>query len=686
MTTGYFNASTWNSLKEGEECTCGFLQLDIAGSSLLKGSPEDIQKTKENFENFVTSILVNHYGALKLRWEGDGGAFIFLIKDSNKDYDNVVAAAIHVLTSMQFFNGMRKLLNLLDQDIIIRISCHKGKVLFHKTPGRIHGEELNFFLKHEKAIMKHENAITLTEDIYNNLLCLKDAFEPIGQFEYDVGFRHYSKMLYKSKEWIKWFPKGDDIFLNLAVAIRKMAASNTPFGKTLLTFATDSLKMLKEDMGNLRSEKGAVLTLTHLINLTNHCFKHATCRYDGTDTHPPSEFLKAYPTYLESQADLIRRSGMHGTRILIVEDDALRRDKDENYEDYMEFLKWHKENDVSLKKIDPVTAAELKKRFSIPTYEFGLWHGYYALLFQPEEKGKTRLWLTYPEEKMYGEYEEYFKLLDKEAKEFTAELFDITLAENWEGFIWPEKRWETEKNFLLEILKPYRNGLILDAGAGIGVDYAYLKKEGFNCFANEIEPALRKVGEQFTRKLSVSWNPYQFAWEHFGEHFNSDWDAILVLGNSLCLNLDKRVRENCIENFMKALKPGGMLVIDQRNFDYILKNKKIIQQNPIENFKYKEKFIYCQKTIRGIPYDFGKIVKGAITFIYFPKDIKNIREAYEKRVGQLHMYPFKKNELPLLLGKKGFKEIKVYSDFKEGYDQNADFFTFTAIRPKENIK
>jgi glycine/sarcosine N-methyltransferase len=694
MAMGDFNGTIWDSVKEGDECTCGFLQVDIVRSSHLEGSPQDIQKTKENFRNFVTSILENLYDALELRWAGDGGAFIFLIKDPNKDYDMVVKAAIQVLTNMPFFNGMRKLLNLLDQDIIIRISCHAGKIVYSKKVENIHGEELNFFLKHEKEIMKHEDAITLTEDIYNKLSYLRDYFEQSGPFEYNVGSGRCSKMLYKSKDWIKWYPRGDD-FLDLAVTIRKIAANNTPFGKTLLAFAKDSLQTLKNNMDGLRSEKGALLTLPDLINLTNYCFKYATSKsnkYDGTDRCTPSKFFKTYPSYLESQADFIKRneaSGVpgtrRGTRILIVEDDTLRRDKNENNESYMEFLKWHEEHKVSLKKIDPVTANNLKEGLSIPTSEFGIWYKCYALIFKPEGD-KTRLWLAYPEESMYRECEKYFELLDNYAREFTTELFDKKLAENWEEFIWPEKRWETEKDFLLNILEPYRdrNGVILDAAAGIGVDYVYLKKERFNCFANEIEPELRRVGEQFTSKrLNVIWTPYSILWEDFGEHFNSDWDVILVLGNSFCLILDERTREKCIENFMKALNPGGMLVIDQRNFEYMLKNKEEIQQDPMKNFRYKEEFIYCQRSIKGVPFDFGKNVKGAITFIYFPKYIKDIKEAYKARIGQLHMYPFRKGELRSLLEKKGFKEIKEYSDFKEGYDEGADFFTYTAIRPKE---
>jgi hypothetical protein len=520
MNAGKGAAYSWDELKDGESCICGFLQLDIAKSSLLKGKDEDIQRTKENFHDFVNRILAI-YGALKLKWEGDGGAFIFLIKDS-ADYNNVVVAAIHVLSSMPFFNGMKGLLNLLDnQDIIVKISCHSGKVIFNRDPGKIHGDTLNWFLKHEKEIMKHGDTIILTEDVYRELS------SPTLQKAFEFHEIYNSKRLYKSKDWIKWFPTCGDDFLSLAVSIRKTAASNTPAGKTLLTFATESLKGLQIHINDLCSDKGLTADKATLIELTKYCFNNATCKYDGTDTHVPSEFLKAYPGYLDFHADNIRRSGISGSRILIVHDDELRRDKDKNYEEYINFLKWHEENKVPLKKIDPLIATKFRQSFELPTCDFGIWYDHYILLFEPENDDKTKLWLIYPENKLYSKCLEYFETLNRNAREFTAELFDVKLAMNWEGFVWPEKRWESEKSFLLKILEPYRNGLILDAGAGIGVEYVNLKKEGLNCFANEIEQTLRKVGGDFARKNGVSWNPYDFAWEHFGENFKSDWDVII---------------------------------------------------------------------------------------------------------------------------------------------------------------
>lgn len=91
--------------------------------------------------------------------------------------------------------------------------------------------------------------------------------------------------------------------------------------------------------------------------------------------------------------------------------------------------------------------------------------------------------------------------------------------------------------------------------------------------------------------------------------------------------------------------------------------------------------MYCQKTIRGVPYSFGKIVKGAVTFVYFPREINEVNEAWTHRAGHLHMHPLKRNELRSLLQKKGFTNIQKYSDFVKGDNDQADFFTYTANKP-----
>jgi SAM-dependent methyltransferase len=671
----------WEKLAEGELRIFGFLQLDIVGSSNLQGSEINQQKTKGNLETFVTRIL-GYYGGRKLKWDGDGGAFIFLIHSPEVDYDYMVRAAIHVLVNMPFFNAMVGTLNLLDQDVKVRVSCHEGEANYHEEPGKMHGNTLNYFLKHEREI-GHENAVTLTEDVYNELASryIKNLFRLIEPHEYTLAGQPYSKNLYLVELEEIQCPK-DDIFLTTALRIRRGATFNGSMGQTLLTFSSDWLRRLEELIAGLCSKNGVEVDRADVVLLTQLLFRFGG-KYDGTDSHAPSGFLRAYPEYLTFHAENLQRNPP-GSRILINTLNTLRRDLGENPVDYEGFLKWHETNKIPLLEVDPLVALRLKDSFELPATDVAIWHNHYALLFEPKDmESKTKLWLVHAGDEMYDRCVEYFAALREDARRIKPfpELFDKRLADNWEGFIAPLRRLRKESRFLLDILEPYKKGRILDAAAGIGCEYAFLTQQGFNVWPNEIEEPLRSVGRDYTQEQKVPWQPDQLYWQQLGEAFPAYWDAILVLGNSLCLVLDKKTREYCVRQFFEALRPGGMLVIDERNFSYILKDKQKIEKDPIANFRYTQKIMYCQSAIRGVPY--GKITKNRVTFVYFPREIKDIDKAWERRVGHLNMHPFKKNELRKLLKKQRFVKIKKYSDFVEEENDEADFFTYTAIRPKE---
>lgn len=54
---------------------------------------------------------------------------------------------------------------------------------------------------------------------------------------------------------------------------------------------------------------------------------------------------------------------------------------------------------------------------------------------------------------------------------------------------------------------------------------------------------------------------------------NTGFDAVVCLGNSfahLMDNDEQLLHKQAIKNFEKCLKPGGMLLIDHRNYDNIL--------------------------------------------------------------------------------------------------------------------
>ena len=278
----------WNKLKEGEERVFGFLQVDTVRSGRLSGPDVSKQKTKANLKRVVTGAL-ELCGAQKLIWPGDGGAFVFLISNPTEDYDNMVAAAVYVLETMAFFNMMKGLFNLLDQDLNLRISCHEGRINFSKNPEEMHGSALDYFLKCEREI-GHENAVTITEDVYNQLVSpnIKDLFQPIKPHEFTLAGKLCSKALYLSKGKKAGLPIDKPLLKN-AFIIQERAEAMGVAGETILSFATDRLEKLYQNLEALMSESGAEMDRADIGFITQLCFRFGG-KYDGTDSHVPSKY------------------------------------------------------------------------------------------------------------------------------------------------------------------------------------------------------------------------------------------------------------------------------------------------------------------------------------------------------------------------------------------------------------
>ena len=80
--------------------------------------------------------------------------------------------------------------------------------------------------------------------------------------------------------------------------------------------------------------------------------------------------------------------------------------------------------------------------------------------------------------------------------------------------------------------------------------------------------------------------------EQMSEHRGSGFDAIICMGNSFAhlpdFSGDQHDQRTAITNFYELLKPGGILVIDHRNYDYILEHGAA----PTKNIYYSVN-IFC---------------------------------------------------------------------------------------------
>ena len=237
----------------------------------------------------------------------------------------------------------------------------------------------------------------------------------------------------------------------------------------------------------------------------------------------------------------------------------------------------------------------------------------------------------------------------------------------WTDFIDWEKRRAGEGGFLANVLRKNGCHKIFDASLGDGVDSIFLIKEGFEVTSNEIDKVFMGRAKENAEKEGIDLNITSYDWlelEDYSER--GSFDAVICMGNSITYLFEEDNQLKVLRNFCGLSRDGGLLLIDERNYQYMLDNRREILGG---DFRYSGDFVYCGEKVHGRPVEIGEeLVKMEYT------DTRN------QKVGHLCLYPFRKGELKSLLDKTGFKKIEQYSDYSGSYTSEADFYQYVCVR------
>lgn len=241
------------------------------------------------------------------------------------------------------------------------------------------------------------------------------------------------------------------------------------------------------------------------------------------------------------------------------------------------------------------------------------------------------------------------------------------LVSMWSDFIDWEKRRKGEDGFLVKQLKKHNCRSVFDSCLGDGADSIYLLKQGFDVTSNEIDTVFSKKAKENAKKYGVELKITDYDWRELDKNRQqSAFNAISCMGNSFTYIFDKKDQHKTLKNFYRLLTDGGILIIDERNYQYMLDNRKDILNG---NFRYSKKYVYCGDDVICIP-----------TIIEDNKIKLTYTDTKTKKTAKLIGYPFKKGELLRLLKEVGFRNIEMFSDYKPGFDSKADFYQYVCLK------
>ncbi len=135
---------------------------------------------------------------------------------------------------------------------------------------------------------------------------------------------------------------------------------------------------------------------------------------------------------------------------------------------------------------------------------------------------------------------------------------------NWQG------RLSIELPFIIEKLRAVHARHIMDAATGTGMHAIALAQCGFTACGADLSRGMIAKAQGNARSAGVQLRFEVAGFGHLAEVFGeSSCDAILCLGNSLPHLLSLPDLVSALADFATCLQPGGLLLIQNRNFDAI---------------------------------------------------------------------------------------------------------------------
>ncbi|QKF51932.1 class I SAM-dependent methyltransferase [Pseudomonas graminis] len=243
------------------------------------------------------------------------------------------------------------------------------------------------------------------------------------------------------------------------------------------------------------------------------------------------------------------------------------------------------------------------------------------------------------------------------ADEDYARQYAADFVERWDELIDWDKRAAGEGSFLYDLLRPAGAWRVLDAATGSGFHAAQLHKAGFDVTACDGSPTMVDRARRNFARLGVDVPLHRCDWQALDARVLGKFDAVLCLGSSLCHLFDREARIAVLKRFRQMLKPGGLLLVDQRNFEAILAGR----------FRSSGRYYYCGDTASVT---LGELDESVCEFVYRFADGAQYR---------LRVCPIRPRQLQDELRAAGFRAPHAYGDFKPIYDvMNVDFIIHQA--------
>lgn len=248
-------------------------------------------------------------------------------------------------------------------------------------------------------------------------------------------------------------------------------------------------------------------------------------------------------------------------------------------------------------------------------------------------------------------------------------LYDV-LSDDYDRFVNWENRLTYEMPFIERTLREVDAHRVLDVACGTGMHAIELARRGYKVVGTDLSaPMIERAGEnaaaagvevrfvvaafgELAEKLALS--PSISLRTSSVERMSGPFDAVFCLGNSLPHALSAGDLGDALADFAAVLRPGGLLLIQNRNFDAVLACRERFM-GPEAHCESDREWLFVRF------YDFNS--DGTLTFnmVVLHRDAEG---KWSQQVEATKLRPIVYSELMASLTAAGFTDIVCYGDMQ----------------------
>lgn len=243
-------------------------------------------------------------------------------------------------------------------------------------------------------------------------------------------------------------------------------------------------------------------------------------------------------------------------------------------------------------------------------------------------------------------------------REYTREF-----VSRWDSLIGWDSRAEGENGFFERLLRDHNCRDVADIACGTGFHAIRLAHAGFAATASDGAETMIRQTERNAEDMDIALADTRVAdWRELDTVFGPNrFDALLCLGNAFTHLFEEDARRQSLDAMRTVLRPGGVLILDHRNYDKILDR----------GYSSKHRYYYVGNGVDARP---AVVREDLVKFEYSYSDGNKFH---------LSMFPLRRHYIRGLLDQAGFTSLTTYGDFEESFEpDDVDFFQQIAVKPR----